>query len=224
MAVSINRVYETVLSVLNKEQRGYLPPEEFNRYAAQSQLEIFEKYFYELSRATAAYGKKPGIANVPTHILEKLSIFKANATMSTLDLPSDLYRIESILYNTVPAFEKTLSEAGYLERSTLTQGTTDSPYFTRTGNTIVLYPVKGGSDVITIEYYKKISASPAWGGTTINGTLVNNAGATTDFELHESEESELITKILMLAGIAVKAADVSQAATMMNQQIKQSEQ
>jgi len=224
MAVSINRVYETVLSVLNKEQRGYLPPEEFNRYATQSQQEIFEKYFYELSRATATYGKKQDIANVPAHILEKLSSFKANATMSDLNLPSDLYRIESILYNAIPAFEKTLAESGYLERSTLTQGTTDSPYFTRTGNTIVLYPVKGGSDVITIEYYKKISADPVWGGTTINGSLVNNAGATTDFELHESEESELITKILMLAGVAVRAADVSQAATMMNQQIKQSEQ
>lgn len=222
MAVSINRVYETVLSVLNKEQRGYLPPEEFNRFAVQVQKEIFEGYFYELSRATLAYGKSKDVSNVAAHILEKISGFAANATMSTLTLPTDLYRIENILYNDIPAFEKTVAEAGYLERSTLTQGTTDSPYFTRTGNTITLYPTKGGSDVIKIQYYKKISADPAWAGTTINGTLVESGS--TDFELHESEENELVAKILMLAGVVVRAADVTQAAMAKEQQINQSEQ
>lgn len=222
MAVSINRVYETVLSVLNKEQRGYLPPEEFNRFAVQVQKEIFESYFYELSRATLAYGKSKDVSNVAAHILEKISGFAANATMSTLTLPTNLYRIENILYNDIPAFEKTVAEAGYLERSTLTQGTTDSPYFTRTGNTIILYPTKGASDVIKIQYYKKISADPAWAGTTINGTLVESGS--TDFELHESEENELVAKILMLAGVVVRAADVTQAAMAKEQQINQSEQ
>jgi len=222
MAVSINRVYETVLSVLNKEQRGYLPPEEFNRFAAQVQKEIFENYFYKLGRASMAYGKTKDVSNITAHVFEKLSGFAANATMSTLTLPADLYRIENILYNDIPAFEKTVAESGYLERSSLTQGTTDSPYFTRTGNTIVLYPAKGGSDVITIQYYKKISADPSWSGTTINGTLVESGS--TDFELHESEENEIVAKILTLAGVVVRAADVTQAAMAKEQQINQSEQ
>lgn len=222
MAVSINRVYETVLSVLNKEQRGYLPPEEFNRFAVQVQKEIFENYFYELGRASMAYGKGRDVSNITGHVFEKISGFASNATMSTLTLPTDLYRIENILYNDIPAFEKTVAESGYLERSSLTQGTTDSPYFTRTGNTIALYPTKGGSDVITIQYYKKISADPAWAGTTINGSLVESGS--TDFELHESEENELVAKILTLAGVVVRAADVTQAAMAKEQQINQSEQ
>jgi len=222
MAVPINRVYETVLSVLNKEQRGYLPPEEFNRFAVQVQKEIFESYFYKLGRATIAYGKTKDVSSISAHVLEKLSEFAANATMSDLTLPSDLYRIENILYNNIPAFEKTVAESGYLERSALTQGTADSPYFTRTGNAIILYPVKGGSDIIKIQYYKKISADPVWAGTTINGTLVE--GNSTNFELHESEENELVAKILMLAGVAVRAADVAQAAMTKEQQINQSEQ
>lgn len=45
MAVSINTVYQTVLYILNKEQRGYIPPAEFNSLAAQVQTEIFESYF-----------------------------------------------------------------------------------------------------------------------------------------------------------------------------------
>ncbi len=45
MAINVNTVYQTVLSILNKEQRGYLTPAEFNKVGAQVQLEIFEKYF-----------------------------------------------------------------------------------------------------------------------------------------------------------------------------------
>ena len=43
--VGIDRVYQTVQKILNKEQRGYLPPVEFNLFANQAQNEIFEGYF-----------------------------------------------------------------------------------------------------------------------------------------------------------------------------------
>lgn len=45
MAVNINTVYTTVLYILNKEQRGYVTPAEFNSLAAQVQDEIFQSYF-----------------------------------------------------------------------------------------------------------------------------------------------------------------------------------
>ena len=45
MAISVDTVYKTVLFILNKEQRGYMTPEEFNKVGAQAQLEIFEKYY-----------------------------------------------------------------------------------------------------------------------------------------------------------------------------------
>jgi len=45
MAVNVNTVYQTVLYILNKEQRGYVPPAEFNSIATQVQLEIFNSYF-----------------------------------------------------------------------------------------------------------------------------------------------------------------------------------
>ena len=31
MAININDVYKTTLLILNKEQRGYVPPAEFNK-------------------------------------------------------------------------------------------------------------------------------------------------------------------------------------------------
>ena len=45
MAISVDDVYKTVLFILNKEQRGYMPPAEFNRIATHVQREIFEGYF-----------------------------------------------------------------------------------------------------------------------------------------------------------------------------------
>ena len=50
MAINVNTVYTTVLSILNKEQRGYITPEEFNKLATQVQLEIFENYFEDLNQ------------------------------------------------------------------------------------------------------------------------------------------------------------------------------
>ena len=45
MAVNINNVSQTVLVIINKDNRGYITPEEFNRLAALAQNEIFESYF-----------------------------------------------------------------------------------------------------------------------------------------------------------------------------------
>ena len=50
MSVNVNTVYSTVLSILNKEQRGYLTPSQFDQIAKQVQLEIFEKYFEDLNQ------------------------------------------------------------------------------------------------------------------------------------------------------------------------------
>ena len=50
MAINVDTVYKTVLLILNKEQRGYVTPDEFNKIATQVQLEIFEKYFEDLNQ------------------------------------------------------------------------------------------------------------------------------------------------------------------------------
>ena len=56
MAVSVDTVYQRVLAILNKEQRGYLTPQEFNLFANQAQLDIFEQYFYDINQ----FGRVPG--------------------------------------------------------------------------------------------------------------------------------------------------------------------
>ena len=43
----INSVRNTVLSVLNKNNYGYVSPSDFNLFAKQAQLDLFETYFYQ---------------------------------------------------------------------------------------------------------------------------------------------------------------------------------
>jgi hypothetical protein len=50
----INGVRNAVLSVLNKNNYGYISPSDFNLYAANSQMEIFEEYFANYNKVINA--------------------------------------------------------------------------------------------------------------------------------------------------------------------------
>jgi hypothetical protein len=156
--------------------------------------------------------------------MEKLSGFLKNVAITDLTLPTDLYRLEAVLYSGRPVFEKDIIESGYLERSELTKGTEDSPYYTRLSNILTLYPVAGGN-TIKVQYYKK-PTDPNWVGVTANGQIVASTSNNNyeNFELHASELPELVAKILSYSGIIIRAAEVTQASLSKEQQIKQSEQ
>ncbi len=47
----INEVRNTVLSVLNKNNYGYVSPSDFNLFAENAQMEIFEEYFSNYNKA-----------------------------------------------------------------------------------------------------------------------------------------------------------------------------
>ena len=82
MAINVNTVYQTVLLILNKEQRGYMTPVEFNKTGTQAQLEIFETYFESLNQQIRIPQTDTDYADRVVNLDEKISIFKefGNAT------------------------------------------------------------------------------------------------------------------------------------------------
>ena len=70
MAVSIDTVYQKVLMLANKEQRGYITPQEFNLFANQAQMEIFEQYFYDLNQLARIQGNSDQYADIRHNIQE----------------------------------------------------------------------------------------------------------------------------------------------------------
>jgi hypothetical protein len=46
----IDSVRSTVLSAVNKSNFGYITPDDFNLFAKQAQIDIFEDYFYQYNK------------------------------------------------------------------------------------------------------------------------------------------------------------------------------
>ena len=66
--INVDRIYQRVLTLANKEQRGYITPQELNILANQAQMDIFEQYFYDLNQ----FLRTPGNSTVHADTFRKL--------------------------------------------------------------------------------------------------------------------------------------------------------
>jgi hypothetical protein len=74
----INAVRNTVLSVLNKNNYGYISPSDFNLFAKQAQMEIFEEYFSNYNKVVNAENTRTsgtGYADLNKPIEETMESF-----------------------------------------------------------------------------------------------------------------------------------------------------
>ena len=70
--ISINRVYQKVLVIANKEQRGFITPQEFNLFADKAQMEIFTSYFHRIKNSTMKPSNQEPYADEVEILEEKL--------------------------------------------------------------------------------------------------------------------------------------------------------
>ena len=219
--MNINSVYTTVLAILNKENRGYIPPFDFNKIAKQAQLEIFEQYFYDLAHFGVSQKGKvydSGFSDIPKAIKEKIDIFEKTATL-TYDsgrflAPSDLYRLDTVIY--VGDSKRTIiepmsqHESTYVINSKKTSPTTTYPKFLRLENDLEVFPTTIVADVEA--YYIKNPSDPIWGYVSVGSKQepLYDSSTSTDFEIHPSDEFKLVEKILSYAGVITREADIVQ--------------
>tara|TARA_Y100000592_G_scaffold16321_1_gene24179 strand:- start:11678 stop:13396 length:1719 start_codon:yes stop_codon:yes gene_type:complete len=76
MAVSVDTVYQRVLAIANKEQRGYITPQEFNLFANQAQMDLFEQYFYDINQINRVPGNQTEYSNHIDILNEKINLFE----------------------------------------------------------------------------------------------------------------------------------------------------
>ena len=100
--VNVDTVYQRVLTIANKEQRGYITPLEFNLLANQAQLEIFENYFVELNQALAIPGNESEYSDIIKTLNEKTSVFKTHASLAEVGsfvvYPGDMYKLGTVWF------------------------------------------------------------------------------------------------------------------------------
>ena len=203
--IRIDDVYQKVLAIANKEQRGYVTPQEFNLFSDQAQLDIFEQYIYDINQFERVKGNDTEYSDMLEHLNEKLSIFKHLENLTyNIDhfiLADDTYRIGSIIYKDVQVQEINDKEFVYLNSSLLLKPTEKNPIYIKRQNKIFLYPQNIQTD-ISCSFVKK-PVKPRWNYVVVNGEALYNPTNSEDFQLHKSEENNLINKILQLAGITM---------------------
>jgi hypothetical protein len=226
MAVSVDTVYQRVLAILNKEQRGYVTPQEFNLFANQAQMDIFEQYFYDINQFGRLHGNDTEYSDMLNILNEKINIFEKNASMTYSNgywsEPSDLYRMGTIIYNSIEAERINANEYLYINASPLTKPTNDRPIFVASNNGYKVYGTSELTTGVSCNYIKK-PAKVDWAYQEIAGRALYDVNNKVDFELHISEETELVYKILQLAGLSIKELQVYQVGNQMEVQNTQQE-
>jgi len=231
MSVSIDTVYQRVLGILNKEQRGYVTPQEFNLFANQAQMDIFEQYFYDINQFGRIPGNSTEYSDMLTLLNEKINLFETTASMiynvsdASFVLPADLYRLGTIIYtnsitknilsptegpNTpvtttedVEAERINANEFLYINSSPLTKPRNIRPIYVANALGIKVYGDVALIDNVKCNYIKE-PVKVEWKYQMVFGNTLYDSSNTINFQLHPSEETELVIKILALSGLVVK--------------------
>lgn len=236
----IDSVKKTVLSIISKDNRGYITPEEFNLFAKSAQQEIFEKYFYDYGKAISKqnarfshplYGTEmgEGFANIPEKLAEVINRFVVSGVLAyngttlkfympgenpALTTEAKAYKLDRLIYNdTVEIDRVDKHKILNLVSSNLTAPSVLYPVYTVDNQGIKVYPSTITTNVMVD--YIRYPKDPKWTYTSLSaGEALFNQSATDyqDFELPANDEVNLIVKILQYAGVSIREEELVQMA------------
>jgi len=227
----INSVRNTILAILNKNNYGYISPADFNLFAKQAQLDIFDDYFYQYNQLINKENARlsgSGYADVRKGYEEVIDMFSETKTLNQnllnqYFLPSqtttgdDYYLINKVLCFSGgilrgEAEKVSNSKITMLNLSNLTAPTLEYPAYNLEGSFITIYPAQfnGATDVQA--QYIRYPKTPNWTYLTVaNGDPAFNQSNADfqDFELSPDDETSLVFKILQYAGMSIR--DIQEA-------------
>tara|TARA_B100001093_G_C26779079_1_gene993723 strand:+ start:39 stop:794 length:756 start_codon:yes stop_codon:yes gene_type:complete len=249
MAVGINTVYQTVLYVLNKEQRGYVTPAEFNRLAQLVQNEIFQSYFpdgNQLNRQNQNNTQNDTeFFNIFENNRYKLYPFEREIDFSYDSLSNTwntnfaqtndkIYLLGNIIssYSGQPSFDsitELTSKSNYdkIIRSNLTSPTKKYPlaYQFGTSNQAVsaFLTISPNPDSVKVNCIFA-PTTPVWAFNTLgSGAYAFNPSSSNNFQLDISEEFNIVMGILKYAGVIINDPTVIEVAAQESQQVEANE-
>jgi hypothetical protein len=172
MAINVNKVYKSVLSILNKEERGYLTPYEFNNLARQAQLELLDSLFYQYNQFLNIENinrTNEGYADLAEKIQEQIDEHYKSATLTPssgkVTVPTDAYRILDVTMRNhglkVEKVDKV--RLPFLKSSPLTKPSSTFPIYYQEATEVVFDP--SITENVAVNYVAKPS-DPRFGYTT----------------------------------------------------------
>ena len=227
--VNIDNVYQKVLVLANKEQRGYITPQEFNLFANQAQMEIFEQYFYDINQFGRSSGSENEYGDMLNLLNEKVSVFKFhnnrpifNSTITGAgalwNRPPNMYRLGTVWYSSttnlvdgVEIQEVNANELLDILNSPLTTPTLTNPIYIEDEAGLIIYPNTITAVNTVIASLVAFPTVPRWGYVVISEKAMFDPSTTTHFDLHPTEEAELVYKILKYAGVSMDKDSIMRA-------------
>ncbi len=219
MASIINTVRSTVLSIANKNNYGYITPNDFNLYAKQAQLDIFEDYFYQYNSWIVKQNARvsgSGYADIIKGLVEVIDSFSVTNPLvlnaGVYGLPLDYYLVNKIFQGNNEIERVSQSKILLLNSSKLTEPSIMFPAYTAEGDNITVYPSLTG--VVNCQYIR-YPEDPKWTYVELSGgepLFDETAIGYQDFELPASDQVNLINKILQYAGMSIREIPLVQFA------------
>ena len=215
--ISVDTVYQRVLALANKEQRGYITPLEFNLLSNQAQLQIFEQYFYDLNQAKRdpnEFIDEGSFSDIPEMIKNKLNPF-IDLVVNPLTLV-DFYQVGrvftgNILNDPANAYEAVkvdLNEARFLLGSRYHRaGLERNPIYCEEHGQVKVFNNTGLTNDTSFEVIRRPQKAE-WGYNVVAEKALYNASFSVNFDLHESEETNLVIKTLQLSGVTINKSEI----------------
>lgn len=225
----IDLIYKTLLTIINKENQGYVSPTEYNLMLNNVQQEIFRSYFEDENADKNRDNRgltNRGYSNLAFNQRQRITKFSEQifltappvpTTYARFTVPNDLYLIE---HDGISSREfKVLDEvekSSFMRLSgTEVAPTKVYPVYENYGDILRVYPpaVNG----IYMRYIRKPKL-PNWTFFVLpNGSEVFNPADVSfqDIELHESEFSNIVIRLLSYFSINLREGEVVQIAEML---------
>ncbi len=229
----IDLVYQTLLTIVNKENQGYVTPTELNVLANNVQLEIYRGYFEDENRDKNKENRgltNKGYSHLSFNQRQRIQQFAAEATLDLasgqFDLPADLYLIEdkgvtsgdNETYPGRVVDEVERNNIGFLNLS-LASPKELYPVYENYGTYLKVLPAS--IDQINVKYLRK-PKMPNWTYFDLStGDPVFNPANVSyqDFELHESEFSNIVLRMLSYFGINLRENEVVEIAEILKNKL-----
>jgi len=213
----INEVYQAVLAIANKEQRGYITPQEFNLFANQAQNSIFEQYFYDLDVAKRIplnndYNSKVNLIEDKIYPFKFSQSITAGTFLSTLPAFYKLVKVVDTGGDGKDVEEVDTFNVEKIQSGPLTRANSDRPIYFVESNRINFIPEQPVGEYKA--YYISKPNRVNWTYIVVNNKPLYSPFNSdhVDFSLVDSEKPKIITKILQLAGVLLKDNSLLQAA------------
>jgi hypothetical protein len=231
--ILINKVRNTVLHLLDKNNRGFISPEKFDSFCYLAQMDIFENLFYQYNKWLANKSKHltgTEYADIPKNIKEQIDVFSAYSTISnftynpTTELwsytGSDKYRDEGLSLKNASGKRVDVEqvskgiELNNLINSKINAPTTTYPIYVKIGNGFKVYPTVPAGFSLELLYIR-VPKTPKWSYLLVQGNPIYNAGASDkqDIELDDSLFVPFVTKVMAYCGVSIREQDVVAAAS-----------